>query len=108
MKLKANEYCACIGFYEDKAVIDKRAARKYKGYDVSRFLREGLYKQAFSLAYYKQDKPQINEVLQSLQAQIERQGEPLPGRRGPQSTDDLIRLFGNIPAPKNLGGIMYV
>lgn len=108
MKLKASEYCACVGFYEDKAVVDKRAARKYKGYDVSRFLREGLYKQAFSLAYYEQNEAQMNEVLQSLQTRIAGQGAPLPGRRSPQNTGDLLRLFGNIPAPENLGGIMYV
>ena len=108
MKLKASEYCACIGFYEDKAVVDKRAAQKYKGYNVSCFLREGLYKQAFSLAYYQKKESQMKEVLQSLQAQIAQQGELLPGRRSPQSTDDLVRLFGNIPSPENLGGIMYV
>ncbi|WGK68463.1 hypothetical protein P0082_08220 [Candidatus Haliotispira prima] len=108
MKLRANEYCACIGFSDNKAVVNKRAARQYKGYTVARFLGEGLYRQAFSLAYYDSDEERMAEVLQALQEKIANQGEPLPGRSVLRTVEDLVRLFGNIPAPQYLSGVLYV
>ena len=106
MKLRAHEYCACVGFSESKAVISKHAARQYRGYDVTKFLQKGLFRQAFSLAYFHNNENQMQHVLQELQTQIK--DHAIPGRSIPQNTEDLIRLFGCIPPPQNLSGILYI
>ena len=106
MKLRANEYCACIGFSGKKAVVSKQAARQYKAYDLARFLREGLFRQAFSLAYFHGDQAQMQQVLHELQGKME--VGLLPGRSVPQNVADLVGLFGSIPAQQYLSGILYV
>ena len=106
MKLRSYEYCACIGFSENKAVVNKAAARQYKNYDVARFLQEGLFKQAFSLAYFHENQEQMEQVLKELQLKV--QATNLAERNIPSSVADLIKLFGNIPAGQNLNGILYV
>ncbi len=108
MKLRAHEYCACIGFSDNKAVVNKRAARQYKSYDVTRFLSEGLYKQAFSLAYYRKDQEQMEQVLAALRQQLGQGAAEQAPQFEPQSVADLVRLFGNIPAPTHLSGVLYV
>ncbi len=108
MKLRAHEYCAYIGFTDSKAVVSKRAARQYRRYDFTRFLSEGLYKQAFSLAYYSGSQTQMQQVLNELQTKLAHQGDPLPGQSLPQSSDDLIQIFGIIPVPRQLNGMLYV
>ncbi len=106
MKLRSYEYCACIGFSNNKAIVNKAAARQYKSYDVAKFLQKGLFKQAFSLAYFHDSQEQMEQVLKELQSKFQEVG--LPDRNIPNSVVDLVKLFGNIPATQNLNGILYV
>lgn len=108
MQLKAHEYCALIGFTEGKALINKKLAKNYKGYDVQRFVKEGMLKQAFSLAYYREDEAAMQEVLATYTSKLEAQGAPLPGRSLPSQPHDLVRLFGCLPPHKHCHGVLYV
>ena len=83
--MRREDFVFTIGYDGDTAIIDGKARKKYRKYNVTELAEVGMYRAAFCAALFDGDRDVMQKVLAAYN-----KGEGTKYN----STDDLKRMFG--------------